>query len=151
MTNSTLHLKGNTDMSIACDMSTASDTPDQRMAEWRELFDNALVRRERHADSVELYFRADPGRREQLEDLARREHACCPFLDLRLSAAGDELIWTTSNVLSGDEHGAIDAFLDALYQLPDEDVTDMEGLLRRLADRGVDVVETTAGERFEVH
>jgi hypothetical protein len=146
-----LHLQGQINAPIVCDMSTARDTPDERMAEWGELFDLALLSRERRTDAVVFAFRADPGRREQLEDLARREHACCPFLDLRLEADDDELVWTTSNVLSGDEGASIDVFLDALHDLPEQAVSDMEGLLGRLADRGLKVVESSAGsERFEL-
>ena len=45
----TLHLPARAGAPIACDMSTAPDTPDQRLAEYRELFVRALVRRERRA------------------------------------------------------------------------------------------------------
>ena len=149
MTN-TLHLQGQTDVPIACDMSTARDTPDERIAEWRELFENALLGRGRRADRVVLTFRADPGRREQLEDLAQREHACCPFLDLRLEDVGEELIWTTTNVLTGDDRAHIDAFLEALYALPDHAASDMEGMLGQLAEHGLDVVASPAdSKRFE--
>ena len=145
------HLPGQTNVPIACDMSAARDTPDERIAEWGELFDQALLSRERRASSVVFSFRADPGRRGQLESLARREHACCPFLDFRLETIGDELIWTTANVVTGDERASIDVFLDALHDLPDHAVSDMEGLLGRLAERGVNVVESRAvRERFEL-
>lgn len=147
----TLHLQAQTDIPIACDMSSARDTPDERIAEWRELFDNALLDRERRADSVVLTFRADPGRREQLEDLAQREHACCPFLDLRLEAVGENLIWTTANVLTGDDRAHVDTFLGALYALPDHAASDMEGLLGQFAEHGLEVVTSPAdSKRFEL-
>jgi hypothetical protein len=146
-----LHLQGRTDVPIVCDLSTARDTPDERMAEWGELFDRALLSRERRTDAVVFAFRADPGRGEQLEDLARREHACCPFLDFRLETVDDELIWTTSNVLSGDERASIDVFLDALHDLPEHAASDLDDLLGRLAERGVNVVASAAGsERLEL-
>jgi hypothetical protein len=149
--NTILHFNGQTDVPIVCDMSTAPDTPDERMAEWRELFNHVLVRRERHADSVALYFRAEPGRREQLEDLASREHACCPCLDIRLGADGGELIWTTTNVRTGEEHASIDVFLDALYALPDHAAGDMEGLLDQFAEHGLNVVTSPEdSKRFEL-
>jgi hypothetical protein len=132
-------------------MSTAPDTPDERVAEWAELFDRALLHRERRVDSVVFTFRADPGRPKQLKDLARREHACCPFLDFRVETDGDNVVWTTANVVTGDERDSIDAFLDALHDLPENAASDMEGLLGRLAERGVNVVESSAGsERFEL-
>jgi hypothetical protein len=101
---------------IACDMSTADDTPEERLLEYRRLFEAALLRRERRADNVSFWFRTEPGLREALEALARREAACCPFLGYRVEAAGDELVWTTT----GDDRAAIQVFLDALHALPGE-------------------------------
>jgi hypothetical protein len=93
-------------------MSSASDTPDQRLAEYRRLIDRALLRREREDHSVVLAFRSDE--RELVEDLARREAACCPFLDYRVDAAGEEVVWTISD--PGAEPAA-DATLDAFFAL----------------------------------
>jgi hypothetical protein len=112
---SVLHLPARTDAPIACDMSTARDTPQARLAEYHELFERALRGRERHADSVVLRF--DAAAREQVEDLASREHACCPFVDYRVETAGDEVLWTTTNPVAGDERAAADVMLDALYAL----------------------------------
>jgi hypothetical protein len=150
MTTRLLHLPGQTNVPIACDMSAAKDTPDERIAEWSKLFEKALLSRERLADSVVFSFRDDPGTRERLEDLARREHACCPFLDYRVDVVDDDLTWTTTNVVTGDERASIDVYLDALLALPDHAGSDMEGLLDQLADRGVNVVESSAGKRFEL-
>jgi len=141
-----LHLPARTDAPIACDMSAARDTPDERLAEYRELFERALRGRERGADSVALRFEADA--REQVEDLASREHACCPFVDYRVETAGDELIWTTTNPVVGEQRADVDVMLDALYALPDHAGSDIDGYLARLAERGVDVVR--AGDRFEL-
>ena len=91
-----LHLQARLDAPIACDMSAAPDTPDERLAEYAELFERALLRRERLPDGIVFAFRADPGTREQVDDLARREHACCPFLDYRVETVGDEVVWTTT-------------------------------------------------------
>ena len=104
-----MHLTSRPDTPVACDMTTARDTPGERIAEYDELFERALLGRERRADSVVLAFRPDA--REQVEDLARREYACCPFLD----------------------HAG----------------TGLDGLNDRLAERGVTVVEPSAG-RFEL-
>ena len=147
MTNS-LHLPARPDAPIACDMSTAEDTPEERLAEYSRLFETALLRRERGTDSVSFWFRAESGNREALEELARREWACCPFLDYRVESAGDELVWTTTNVVTGDEHAAIDVFLDALHTLPDHRGSDVAGLYSRLAERDVHVVER--GKRIEL-
>ena len=108
-------------------MSTADGHRGGATCRLRRLFERALLRRERREDSVVFAFRADGGTREALDDLARREAACCPFLDYRVEAVGDEVVWTTSNPLTGSERAAVDAFLDALYALPDHTGSDIDG------------------------
>ena len=58
------------------------------------------------------------------------------------------MIWTTSNPLAGGERAGVDAFLDALYALPDHTDSDIDGFLGRLAGAGVEVVAVDDG--FEV-
>jgi hypothetical protein len=94
-------------------MSTARDTPEQRVETYRRLFESALLRCERRDDGVVFAFHA--GARETVEDLARREAACCPFLDYRVDLVGDELIWTIGNAA---EHGSAYVVLDAFFALP---------------------------------
>ena len=98
---------------IACDMSTAVDTPEERLAEYRDLFATALVRRERREHAVVFVFRAAPGLLEHIEDLARREEACCPFMEYRVESAGDEVSFTFINPGRAD----IEPVLDAVYAL----------------------------------
>ena len=62
MTNE-LHLPARPATPIVCDLSTARDTPDQRLAEYAQLFEDALIRRDRTADAVVFVFRANPGTR----------------------------------------------------------------------------------------
>jgi hypothetical protein len=114
-----LHLQAQPAAPIACDMSTAPDTPDERLAEYHALFKRALLRRERRADAVVFWFRADAGIQETVDDLARREHACCPFLEYRIETSGVEVIWTTINTRTGDERASADVILDAFHTLPD--------------------------------
>jgi hypothetical protein len=127
-----LHLAARPGAPIACDMRDARDTPDERLAEYGRLFERSLVRRERHAGSVVFAFSA-PGTRAQVEDLARREAACCPFLDYRVQTVGDEVRYTITNPVTGA--GAADAAvtLDAFYALPDHAGSDHAGLFDRLA------------------
>ena len=111
-----LHLPPTEGAPIACDMSRARDTPEQRLAEYGELFQRALLERERRDDAVVLVFAAQA--REQVEDLARREHDCCPFVDYRIDADGDQIRWTTTNTVDGDDRAAAQVMLDAMYELP---------------------------------
>jgi hypothetical protein len=142
-----LHIPARLDAPIACDLSTASDTPDERFADYARLFERALVRRERNDDGVVLAFSAEGGTQEAVEDLARREAACCPFFSYRIEAAGDELIWTVGNALAGPDRAAVDVMLDALYALPDHVGAGFDGYLERLAEDGVEVVRAPAGLR----
>jgi hypothetical protein len=51
---------------IACDLTDAPETADERIAEYGGLFQLALAGRERTADAVELRFAAKPGVAEWL-------------------------------------------------------------------------------------
>jgi hypothetical protein len=140
-----LHLPARSDAPIACDMSTAIDTPDERLAEYAHLFEAALVRRERLEHAVVFVFRATTGARAKVDDLARREAACCPFMDYRVETVGDEVIYTITNPVDEPD---VDTMLDAVYALPDHAGDGIDGLLGRIAETGVDVVETDTN-RFE--
>ena len=62
-----------------------------------------------------LAFRGDPGVRERVDSLARREAACCPFADYRVETAGGEVIWTiTSHAVE-----LLDAFLLTSQRVPE--------------------------------
>jgi hypothetical protein len=136
-----LHLPARAGAPIACDMRDASDTPDERLAEYARLFEHALVRRRRDERSVTFAFRAASGTRERVEGLARREAACCPFLDYRVETTGDEVLFTIANPVAGLEGAAAAAALDAFHALPDQAGSDIAGLLERLADAGVRMIE----------
>jgi hypothetical protein len=148
MTN-TFHIKGVPGTPVACDMSGAGDTPDERLAAYRGLFERALLRRERSADTVVFAFRADPGIRDAVEDLASREAACCPFMDYRVETTGNEVILTVTTAVSGYDRAGIEVVLDAFHALPDHAGSDVGGLFDRLADRGVHVIAAPA-RRFEL-
>jgi hypothetical protein len=142
-----LHIPAQLDVPIACDMSTAQDTPDDRFAEYGRLFERALIGRERHDDSVVLRFTSDA--REAVEDLVRREAACCPFVDYSVDIIGDDVVWTTTNLRSGDDRADVDTILEALYELPDHVGSGLEGYFERLAARGVEVIRA-APDRLEL-
>lgn len=102
-------------MDITCDMSTARDTPAERLAEYRRLFAQALVGRERTAEGIRFRFRADEGVEAWVRDLAAREKACCAFFDFAVAAEGHEVRWDASVV----DDDAARAILDEFYDLPD--------------------------------
>jgi AcrR family transcriptional regulator len=131
-----LHLPAQPDAPIACDMSTAQDTPDERLREYGRLFERALLRRQRTAHALVLSFRAAPDTREEVNDLARREAACCPFADYRVETVGDEVTYTITNTITGERRAGVDVMLDAFYTLPDHAGSDFAGSLDRLADNG---------------
>jgi hypothetical protein len=116
MTNA-LHLPPRPGADVACDMSSAGDTPEERVDEYARLIERSLLRRERRPGAVVLTFAA--GAREAVDSLARREAACCPFLDYRVETAGDEVVWTIANTLSGADRTAAEATLDAFEKLAD--------------------------------
>jgi hypothetical protein len=122
-----LHLRALADAPVACDMSGAGDTADERLRAYSDLFERALVSRERRPDAVVFRFRAQPGIREAGEDLARRESACCPFLDYRIETDGSEVIWTTTNARTGSERASADVILDLFRGLPDHSGSDLAG------------------------
>jgi hypothetical protein len=95
-------------------MRGAADTPDERLRAYETLFERALVRRERRVGSVVFHLRDDPGVRETVDELARREALCCPFLGYRVESAPDAVIWT----ITGDDRASADAILDAFPDLP---------------------------------
>ena len=132
-----LHLRAEPAAPLGCDMSAAADTPDERLRDYKRLFERALLHRERRADAVVFIFRADPDTRPAADDLARREAACCPFLDYRVETVGDEVIWTITNTIAGDGRASVDVILDAFHDLPDHAGSDLAGMLDRIAARDV--------------
>jgi hypothetical protein len=100
---------------IACDMSGAADTLDERLAEYRRLFSAALIARERNGTGIRFRFRLEGGVEAWVRDLAAREVACCPFFTFVVAPHADELWWDAS---VPDDDAAV-AMLDLLYRLAD--------------------------------
>ncbi|MFG1946423.1 hypothetical protein [Nonomuraea sp. NPDC048826] len=118
---------------IVCDMTTARDTPEERLAEYGRLFGRALTGRERTGEGIRFRLRAEDGLEEWVRDLAAREKACCAFFSFEVTATGDEVVWDAA--VPDDE--AARAILEEFYLLPETSVTDPDGLRRRLEDRGL--------------
>jgi hypothetical protein len=116
-------------------MSTAVDTPDERLDAYRRLFAAALVRRERRDDVAVFAFRAGDRTRATLEELVRREAACCPFVSYRVETTGDEIVWTIANPVAGEDRAAVEGVLDAFHELPEQVHATMGDVFERLASR----------------
>lgn len=105
-----LDLPARPDAPIACDLSGAPDTAEERLQAYRDLFAHSLLARERRPGATVLSFRADA--QGAVQELARREAACCPFLSYRVEPA---VVWT----ISGEVDEALDAFHAGRITLPE--------------------------------
>jgi hypothetical protein len=94
------------DAPVACDMTSAEDTVVERLAEYRRLFDHALLGRESTPTSTTFRLAARPGVQDWVLDLVRREAACCPFLcyevDHVAERGGEHIVWTTTGLGASD-------------------------------------------------
>lgn len=120
---------------LVCDMTTAPDTPQERIAEYARLFEHALTGRERTTDAVIWRFTERAGVEAWVRDLSDREAACCPFLTYTVTAADGEVAY---QIAAGDEP-MMQAILDELHQLPDRIGDGLPGLLNQLNSIGLDV------------
>jgi hypothetical protein len=116
------------DNTIACDMSTAPDTPAERIAEYGRLFAEHLVGRERTAQGIRFRLRAAEGVEARVRDLSAREEACCPFAGFEVATGGGEVRW---DIRVPDDETAR-AMLEEFYQLPERIGEDWQTIRRRL-------------------
>jgi hypothetical protein len=121
---------------IACDMTTARDTPSERFNDYARLFSEALLDRERTENAVTFRFANRPGVAQWVTDLASREAACCPFCSYQVTLHSDHIAWRTSS----DAGAAAQAMLDEFHGLPDQISGGLDGMFERLAARGVPIV-----------
>ena len=131
---------------IACDMSAATDSPNERLEEYRQLFTESLLRVERRPGIVEFRFAPKPGVRERCIDLASREAACCPFLGCHLTADDDSVSWS----MTGDEQiEAVRVFLDMFEDAPAEFLKAPGALASALERRGVVFIDGNGTTGFD--
>ncbi len=100
---------------VVCDLTGAPDTPEERIAEYRELFAAHLVGRSTLDGVVRFRFRADEGVEDQVRDLIAREQQCCGFFDFTVSVHGGEVVVDTA---VGDD-AAARTMLDEWARLPE--------------------------------
>ena len=115
----------------ACDLSAAEDNLGERLAEYRQLLDHALIDQQA-ADTSTTYRLADrPGVHEWVLDLAVRQAACCPFLSFEVTAAEDRhLLWHIGGL------GAADAATLGEFPSTADRRASSEALARDLAAHG---------------
>ena len=131
---------------IACDMTEAPDTAEERIAEYDRLFTRALAGRDRTGSGVRLRFRAEDGIEAWVRDLAAREKACCPFYDFDVSTADGEVSWDIGLIggVTDDPHTAR-TLLDTYYHAPDYAAEGIPGMTKWLAGNGFAVTTTDSG------
>jgi hypothetical protein len=100
---------------IMCDMTGAADTTGERMAEYRRLFTQSLLGRDRTGAGIRFRFRADQGMEDWVRDLADREKACCAFFSFTVTASAGEVWWDASVI----DDAIARQILDEFYRLPD--------------------------------
>jgi len=83
-----------------------------RLDEYARLLAAAYVGRERTATGMRWSLRAGPGVAAWARDLAARERACCAFLTVSVTEAGDRVLWEVT------AEPAAQAVVDGFYDLP---------------------------------
>jgi hypothetical protein len=131
---------------VACDMTSAPDTPQQRMAEYGRLFTQHLVGRERTAAGIRFRLRQDAGVEAWVRDLSAREKACCPFADFTIATVDGQVAWDIT-VIDDDTARAV---LDEFYRLPETMGEGWTGFERRLTDLGFTTTTKDAGAGTQV-
>ena len=115
---------------IACDMTDAPDTGQERLAEYARLFDSALISRERTPGAMRWWLRNDEGIEAWAKDLAARENACCAFMTTTVTVAGDRVLWESTAI---DDPVAREV-LDMMYELPERRWVDAGQAYARFTD-----------------
>lgn len=121
------------DTPVVCDLTNATDTPEQRLDEYHRLFGQALISRERTGNRVRFRLRADDGVESWVRDLAAREKACCAFFAFEITTEDDEVVWDAAVI---DNETAL-AVLDEFYALTENLTENVDDLRARFTDRGL--------------
>jgi hypothetical protein len=125
------------DTPVVCDMSSATDTPEQRLDEYHRLFAQALISRERTGNGVRFRLRAEDGVESWVRDLAAREKACCAFFAFEITVVAGEVVWD-AEVIDNDTARAV---LDEFYALAGNGATSVADLRARFTERGLAFVD----------
>jgi hypothetical protein len=137
-------------MPIACDMTGAPDTAEERMAEWGRLYAQSLVGRERSAAGIRFRFRVGEGVEAWVRDLAARDKACCPFLDFTVTTADGQVWWDASVAAEAADPELARAGLDDLYTMPETVGAGIAGIEDRLGQQGLKVTANASGTLIQL-
>lgn len=125
-----LSVSASPDAPVACDMTAAHDTLAERLAEYRQLFEHALVDQEATVTSTTYRLADRPGVRKWVLDLIGREASCCPFLSIEVHSEGRHLVWRIEGLGAVDMATVGDALTTADRSDASEDLArdlDREG------------------------
>lgn len=114
-------------------MTGAPDTPAERLDEYRRLFAERLIARERTEHGIRFRFRDTEGTEEWVRDLAARENACCGFFDFEVSVRDGEVRWDASVV----EDDVARSVLEEFYLLAGGEGPDVPSVHARFANAGL--------------
>jgi hypothetical protein len=117
---------------LVCDMTAAPDTPEQRLDEYRRLFEEHLIARERTGRGIRFRLRAEPGVAAWVEDLAAREKSCCAFFTFDVTETDGQVLWDCT--VTDDEMAR--AVLEEFYRLAAEP----GGAMERLTAEGLRII-----------
>jgi hypothetical protein len=122
---------------VVCDLTDAPDSPEARVAEYRELFAAHLVGCSTVDGVVRFRFRADEGVEDRVRDLVTREQHCCGFFEFSVSVDDGEVLV----VASVGEDDAARAMLDEWSRLPETVAGGVEAVRERWTAGGITFVE----------
>ena len=122
---------------LVCDLTDATDTAEERIAEYRRLFSEHLSGRAVDDGRVRFRFPADAGVEAWVRDLASREQQCCGFFEFSVRVESGEVLWDAS---VGDDETAR-AMLDEWSRLPETATADVDVVRDRWTDRGLSFVD----------
>jgi hypothetical protein len=76
--------------SVACSLPKAELA--DRQERWHQLWHRAAVNAVTTSNGLRLLFRAEPGAKEELHQLADLERDCCAFADWSVQVCNEELV-----------------------------------------------------------
>ncbi len=126
---------------VVCDMTAAQDTPAERLAEYRRLFEYALVDQEATATSTTFRLADRPGVREWVLDLTAREAACCPFLSIEVHSEAGHLVCHIEGLGAADVATLGDVLTTADHYDASEDLAGVDDLVVRGAGHSLAFTE----------